>query len=62
MSEAAGAKSAADPSGGVLLAVGTEIGRARTAAGLSQAELAARMDMTVAGVAELEAGRRAPFG
>lgn len=49
-----------DPAASALQAVGAEVLRARTAVGLTQVELAARMDMTVAGVAELEAGRRAP--
>lgn len=46
--------------GGLLLAVGAEVCRARTAAGLTQSEFADRMDMAVAAVAELEAGHRAP--
>lgn len=58
--EASQANARTDQAASALLAVGAEVLRARTAAGLTQAELAARMDMTVAGVAELEAGRRAP--
>lgn len=58
--EASRAKTTTDQAAGTLLAVGAEVLRARNAAGLTQAELAARMDTTLEGVAALEAGRRAP--
>lgn len=43
-----------------MAAVGVEIAKARTRAGLSRMELAERMDMTEAQIVALEAGQRCP--